>query len=197
MSQRDALSRFYPVPIGTIVPVIGNYTQYNDGYIICNGISVSRTTWSLLFNVIGTQFGAGDGVTTFNVPNLQVQVPFGATSNGGFNPSSITGTQTYQLTETNMPTLGLSTSNFVFGGGTLQRDSIYFGVNSYKPDGGTETVILKDQLDSHTDVNVSLTSIDVSYTGSGTAQTNPITGSYIPPNYGMIYLIKGKPTLET
>ena len=40
------------------------------GYLVCNGAAISRTTYAALFNVIGTTWGAGDGNTTFNLPNL-------------------------------------------------------------------------------------------------------------------------------
>lgn len=42
-----------------------------DGYLLCDGAEVSRTTYSALFLVIGTYYGEGDGATTFNVPNLE------------------------------------------------------------------------------------------------------------------------------
>ena len=41
-----------------------------DGYLVCNGATVSRETYSDLFAVIGTTFGSGEGSTTFNLPNL-------------------------------------------------------------------------------------------------------------------------------
>jgi microcystin-dependent protein len=40
-----------------------------DGYLACNGATISRTTYADLFAVIGTRFGVGDGSTTFNLPN--------------------------------------------------------------------------------------------------------------------------------
>ena len=42
-----------------------------EGWLICNGAAVSRTTYAALFAVIGTSFGAGDGTTTFNIPDLR------------------------------------------------------------------------------------------------------------------------------
>lgn len=45
--------------------------QTPAGYLFCNGQAVSRTTYSALFNVLGTNFGAGDGSTTFNVPDYR------------------------------------------------------------------------------------------------------------------------------
>lgn len=40
------------------------------GWLVCDGSEYSRTEYPLLFDVIGTLYGAGDGTTTFNVPNL-------------------------------------------------------------------------------------------------------------------------------
>lgn len=42
-----------------------------DGWLECNGAAISRTTYANLFAAIGTTWGAGDGSTTFNVPNLR------------------------------------------------------------------------------------------------------------------------------
>jgi microcystin-dependent protein len=50
------------------------------GWLICDGSAISRTTYSLLFTVIGTTYGVGDGSTTFNIPNLQGRVVFGRDS---------------------------------------------------------------------------------------------------------------------
>lgn len=43
------------------------------GWLKCNGDAVSRTTYATLFSAIGTTFGAGDGSTTFNVPELRAE----------------------------------------------------------------------------------------------------------------------------
>ena len=40
-----------------------------DGYLLCNGGAVSRSLYADLFAVIGTTYGAGDGSTTFKLPN--------------------------------------------------------------------------------------------------------------------------------
>lgn len=54
-------------PVGTIIAVA--YTGVPEGYMHCNGAAVSRTTYANLFSKIGTTYGAGDGSTTFNLPN--------------------------------------------------------------------------------------------------------------------------------
>lgn len=41
-----------------------------SGFLICNGAAVSRSTYSALFDKLGTTYGSGDGSTTFNLPNL-------------------------------------------------------------------------------------------------------------------------------
>lgn len=64
------------LPIGAIIPY-GNHTA-PTGWLSCNGQAVSRTTYADLFAIIGTQFGEGDGSTTFNVPDInRYRVPIG------------------------------------------------------------------------------------------------------------------------
>ena len=48
------------------------------GYLLCNGALISRTTYAALFAVIGTTYGAGDGSTTFTLPNFKDRMPIGA-----------------------------------------------------------------------------------------------------------------------
>jgi microcystin-dependent protein len=50
-----------------------------SGYLLCTGTAVSRTTYAALFAIIGTTFGAGDGSTTFNLPNYTNRFPYGTT----------------------------------------------------------------------------------------------------------------------
>jgi microcystin-dependent protein len=62
-------SQFNFIPAGTIHMSVASAVP--TGYLRCNGNAVSRSTYSVLFAAIGTTFGAGDGITTFNVPNFQ------------------------------------------------------------------------------------------------------------------------------
>ena len=59
------------LPIGTQVAYGG--TTVPTGWLICDGSAVSRTVYADLFSVIGTSYGAGDGSTTFNLPNKNIQ----------------------------------------------------------------------------------------------------------------------------
>lgn len=60
-----------------------------EGWLLCNGQAVSRTTYAGLFGVLGTAYGQGDGSTTFNVPDLTGRVPMG--TNGTYPPASTGG----------------------------------------------------------------------------------------------------------
>lgn len=63
------------IPIGGIIGFYG--TAAPDGWLVCNGQAVSRATYSELFSVISTRSGAGDGRSTFNLPDLRGQVLYG------------------------------------------------------------------------------------------------------------------------
>jgi len=54
--------------VGTILP--WSSATAPTGFLKCDGSAVSRTTYSALFEVIGTTYGVGDGSTTFNLPDL-------------------------------------------------------------------------------------------------------------------------------
>lgn len=71
------------VPSGSLI-MYGGATA-PTGWLKCDGTAVSRTTYAALFAVVGTSYGAGDGSTTFNLPNLGSAFPRGNTpgSNGG------------------------------------------------------------------------------------------------------------------
>lgn len=65
-------SKFIPagaVPSGAVQPFA--MSSAPNGWLSCNGANVSRTTYSDLFAAIGTTWGAGDGTTTFGLPDLR------------------------------------------------------------------------------------------------------------------------------
>jgi len=66
-------------PVGVILPYGGLIAPNN--WFFCQGQAVSRTTYSELFAVISTAFGAGDGSTTFNLPDMREVVPVGIGQN--------------------------------------------------------------------------------------------------------------------
>ncbi len=68
-TTKKATTAQIQMPAGMILP-FGNTTA-PDGYLACDGSAVSRTTYSALFAAIGEVWGAGNGSTTFNVPDLR------------------------------------------------------------------------------------------------------------------------------
>ena len=58
-------------PAGTVSMWSGTASSVPNGYLLCDGSAVSRVAYTDLFNAIGTAHGAGDGSTTFNLPNLR------------------------------------------------------------------------------------------------------------------------------
>tara|TARA_R110000796_G_scaffold87637_1_gene188959 strand:- start:6163 stop:6720 length:558 start_codon:yes stop_codon:yes gene_type:complete len=83
------------IPTATIVP--WSSSSVPTGFLECNGQAVSRSTYSGLFAVIAATYGAGDGSSTFNVPDLQDKVAVSKSNNkalastGGANTVSSTG----------------------------------------------------------------------------------------------------------
>jgi microcystin-dependent protein len=72
-----------------------------SGWLLCDGTAISRTTYSALFAAIGISWGAGDGITTFNLPNFTGRVEIGA--GPGFALGSYGGASTVALTVGNLP----------------------------------------------------------------------------------------------
>ncbi|MBI5401475.1 tail fiber protein, partial [Candidatus Wolfebacteria bacterium] len=62
-------------PAGTIKMYGGSVAP--SGYLFCDGSAISRTTYAALFTILSTIYGAGDGSTTFNVPDLRGRIPVG------------------------------------------------------------------------------------------------------------------------
>jgi hypothetical protein len=71
------------LPAGMVFPYGG--ASAPTGAFLCNGAAYSRVGYKRLFDAIGTVFGAGDGSTTFNVPDLRRRLPYGTGGSlGGF-----------------------------------------------------------------------------------------------------------------
>ena len=92
-----------------------------SGFLECNGAAVSRSTYSDLFAVIGTTYGAGNGSTTFTLPDLQDDVTVSKSNNkalastGGANTVQSSGnvsgnSANHTVTEPEMPSHSHPTS---------------------------------------------------------------------------------------
>lgn len=83
------------VLIGTIVPVGYNADgSITDGFLSCNGETVDREKYANLFAAISTSWGAGDGIKTFNVPDLRGAFLRGVNDGTGKDPDAAQRTST-------------------------------------------------------------------------------------------------------
>jgi microcystin-dependent protein len=79
--------------IGSIISYAG--ISVPAGYLLCDGTAVSRTTYADLFAAIGTSWGAGDGSTTFNLPDLRGRFMRGVDNGSGNDPDAAGRTAEY------------------------------------------------------------------------------------------------------
>ena len=153
------------LPIGAMI----SYTSDTipNGWLLCDGSAVSRTTYSELFNVIGTIYGTGDGSTTFNLPNLKGKVQVGKDSNDtDFDTLGETGGEkTHTLTINEMPSHNHELKRGDYG--SVRREEISYSNGE----------------------NIQFTSAGVSNTGGDQPHNN--LQPYIVTNY----IIKAKMTI--
>lgn len=106
---------------GVIKPYAG--TVAPTGYLLCDGSAINRTTYAKLFTVCGTTYGAGNGTTTFNIPDMRGNTPVGLNAGDdtfgtlGLNP----GEKKHQLSVAELAAHGHtidSNSNSNTGGGS-------------------------------------------------------------------------------
>lgn len=156
-------------PVGMVAPYAGSTAP--DYWLLCDGSAVSRTTYANLFAVIGSTFGAGDGSTTFNLPDLRGRTPIGVgTGEYTFTfASTDVNTTTDQVAVTASPELitgrkvQLTTTGTLPTGLALATDYYLIVVDS--------THI---QFASSLSNAVAGTAIDLTGAGSG---TNTVTGA--------------------
>tara|TARA_R100000700_G_scaffold8662_1_gene12643 strand:- start:8354 stop:9562 length:1209 start_codon:yes stop_codon:yes gene_type:complete len=83
------LTGIVAMPTGAVVPFGGSSAP--TGFLLCAGQAVSRSTYSALFGVISTTYGAGDESSTFNIPDLRGRVVAGQDDMGGSSADRLTG----------------------------------------------------------------------------------------------------------
>lgn len=95
----------HSVPTGAILPFGGAAAPV--GYLLCDGTAVSRTGYADLFSLLSTTYGAGNGTTTFNVPDLRGRFPLGAGAGSGLTArtrGTAAGDEEHTLTEAELAT---------------------------------------------------------------------------------------------
>lgn len=79
----------FNIPLASAMPYFGT-TAPNSNFVLPFGQAISRTTYAPLFALTGTTYGAGDGVNTFNLPDLRGRVPAGKDDMGGAGANRLT-----------------------------------------------------------------------------------------------------------
>ena len=162
------------------------------GFLLCTGAAVSRTIYAALFAVIGTTFGAGDGTTTFNLPDFdnRFAVCAGDTYTVGSTGGTTTSTGTVgstALTEAQMPKhyhamLGPNSIDTVPNGSSTNVGMSYSG--------GTDD----DSVSRYNTYSVGGNASSggtTEGTSNGDGHTHSFTGSNtVPPYLGVYFIIK-------
>jgi microcystin-dependent protein len=178
------------MPPGTLTPYAGLTAP--TGWLFCYGQAVSRATYSVLFGIITTTYGVGDGSTTFNLPDLRGRVVAGQDDMGGSSANRLTnvsggldgdtlgatgGAETHTLTTAQLAAhthLTVRDTNTASGAPTISNTQSIVQDNNT---GGNGTYVLNG---SSSAANVGLTSS----TGSDTAHNN------VQPTIILNYIIK-------
>lgn len=135
----DLIAANIKLPVGVIVDFAG--TSPPGGWLLCFGQLVSRTTYSDLFAVIGTTWSAGDGVSTFGIPDLRGRVGAGRDDMGGTGAGRLTtlaitdpnvlngqgGVQTVTLTTAHIPAHSHTATSSSSGSSAINSCSVEGG----------------------------------------------------------------------
>jgi microcystin-dependent protein len=146
------------MPTGSVIPFAGSSAPTN--WLLCDGRStgISRTTYANLFAVIGTTYGAGDGSTTFNLPDLRGRVAAGADDMGGTDAGRLSVANTLG-TATGAETVTIASANLPTHQHTINHDHAAFNATS-----GTQSA---NHTHNVTDSNVYLFTGNVGYAEPG------------------------------
>ena len=106
-------------PPGSILPYGGGTAP--TGYLLCDDSAVSRTTYAVLFAILSTTYGTGNGSTTFNVPDLRDRLPLGKGTNNSSLGGETTGASASAVVATASGSAALTLTNGTFA--TSPKDS--------------------------------------------------------------------------
>lgn len=127
------------IPSGAIMDYAGSTEP--TGWLFCAGQAVSRSTYATLFAAIGTNYGAGDGSTTFNVPDYRGRVAAGRDDMGGTNAQRLTVVLNGNTTAGSAVITGLSSTAGLAVGMSVIGSTIPAGRTIASIDSGTQVTL--------------------------------------------------------
>lgn len=151
-------------------------------FLICNGQAVLRGQYAALFAVIGTTYGAGDGSTTFNLPDFRGRTAVGsgtgdATDATVWNLAAKRGAETHELTEDE------NGEHFHFGFAAVSTDGVENSLNATSQV-ARQSFNIGDQGVTLNRTSTAATVGRTSVSGSGTGHNN------IQPSLTINYIIR-------
>lgn len=174
------------VPTGSLIMWPSN-TIPSD-WKLCDGLAISRITYATLFSLLGTTFGAGDGTTTFNLPNYKNRMPYGADTvvvgaTGGSADAVLashthTATSTSTVTDPQHQHLALDPAV-----GVVQT----FGI---APTGGPGAPVYGTVQNNTFMTGKVLTGVTVATATTNTTEGVSPTNANLPPYLGINFIIK-------
>ena len=182
------------LPVASVIPYAG--VSAPTGYLLCDGTAVSRTTYADLFSALSTTYGAGDGSTTFNLPDLRGRAPIGPNSdstaaNTATRSVGTKGGDTRMQTHTHVQNAHTHTQDahgHALGGG--QSFGVNFGANS----GGAATFGLNAGIINTGTYQGPYSALNTTATNQNTTATNQNAGfglsENMPPFVVLNYIIK-------
>lgn len=168
------------LPAGCVFPWGGSSPP--TGYLECNGAAVSRSTFSTLFSNIGTTFGAGDGSTTFNIPDCRGYFVRGWDDGRGIDTGRTRGTNQASALASHTHANTLSDPGHVHHCNIGASDKGGSG-NGYAYSDGAGGSTVKATYDIISDFVAATTGITITNAAFGGTDTYPI-------NIAMMYIIK-------
>lgn len=195
-------------PPGTLAPYAGSISNHAGavsgtatpgepprGWLWCAGQAVSRSTYPALYLAIGDTWGAGDGATTFNVPDFRGRVPIGLDNMGGSDAGRQSmgntlggtgGVNNGTIAQTHLPSVNFTVSGSVsisdpghvhpVGNLVASTQGVAAGID-YTGDVNTTTI---NSNSATTGITASLSGATAASGGSGT--------SFLPP-YALVHII--------
>jgi len=138
----DKIASGAAIPAGAVMSFAMNTAP--TGWLACNGAAVSRSTYSALFSAVSTTYGAGDGSTTFNLPDLRGYFVRGSGTNSDGTAAGTFGAKQADAlkTHTHPYEKNVNTLNAAFGATAYNQVWNGFngnGSNTGNPSTGTST----------------------------------------------------------